>query len=692
MNVSFDLETPVTSLRGVGPSRGKALGSIGIQTVKDLLLHFPRRYEDRREITPLGELEEGKPSLVVGTLCRLRSVRTRRRDGRGSLLLVMGEMREGTERLRLSWFNRPGLSRSLGAGKRISVFGKVEKGETGWEMSSPDYEVLEGTLCPQTGIVPIYPLAAGLSQSFLRSLTRFILESPQAKGLLEETLPGRVLSGEEFPELAKAIEWLHYPPDEKAWKKARGRVAFEELFSLQARLRNSRLALERTSRAPIVRQGHLTAAFLGEGLPFSLTGPQQEALSEIIEDLGRETPMRRLLHGDVGTGKTAVALGASMAAIDSGLQVAFMVPTEVLAWQHYRNASPIFRRLGAFCGVLTSGCSPDDRRYSASTLAEGIPGLFFGTQALFQEGTAWKKLGFVIVDEQHRFGVEQKASLIEKGNNPHLLVMSATPIPRTLTLTAYGELDVTTLGGSLPGRKSVKTFILGKERLARLMARVRKEILSGGQVIWVCPFLQEREEDTAVSARRRLGEIRENLPDVPAGLIHGQMPAAEKDEAMEDFAEGRTRLLVATTVVEVGIDVAGTTMIVVEDAERFGLSQLHQLRGRAGRGQGGGICVLLTATEDREAKERLEILAANTDGLRIAEEDLRLRGPGALCGTRQHGVTEFRVADLSRDRSLVELARRKAKELEIGDPLLEFKSWLSDPDKAGEGTPCPVLG
>ena len=692
MNVSFDFETPVTSLRGVGPSRGKALGSIGIQTVKDLLLHFPRRYEDRREITPLGELEEGKPSLVVGTLCRLRSVRTRRRDGRGSLLLVMGEMREGTERLRLSWFNRPGLSRSLGAGKRISVFGKVEKGETGWEMSSPDYEVLEGTLCPQTGIVPIYPLAAGLSQGFLRSLTRFILESPQAKGLLEETLPGRVLSGEEFPELAKAIEWLHYPPDEKAWKKARGRVAFEELFSLQARLRNSRLALERTSRAPIVRQGHLTAAFLGEGLPFSLTGPQQEALSEIIEDLGRETPMRRLLHGDVGTGKTAVALGASMAAIDSGLQVAFMVPTEVLAWQHYRNASPIFRRLGAFCGVLTSGCSPDDRRYSASTLAEGIPGLFFGTQALFQEGTAWKKLGFVIVDEQHRFGVEQKASLIEKGNNPHLLVMSATPIPRTLTLTAYGELDVTTLGGSLPGRKSVKTFILGKERLARLMARVRKEILSGGQVIWVCPFLQEREEDTAVSARRRLGEIRENLPDVPAGLIHGQMPAAEKDEAMEDFAEGRTRLLVATTVVEVGIDVAGTTMIVVEDAERFGLSQLHQLRGRAGRGQGGGICVLLTATEDREAKERLEILAANTDGLRIAEEDLRLRGPGALCGTRQHGVTEFRVADLSRDRSLVELARRKAKELEIGDPLLEFKSWLSDPDKAGEGTPCPVLG
>lgn len=692
MNVSLDLETPVTSLRGVGPSRGKALGSIGIETVKDLLLHFPRRYEDRREITPLSELEEGKSSLVVGTLCRLQSVRTRRRDGRGSLLLVMGEMREGTARLRLSWFNRPGLSRSLGEGRRISAFGKVEKGETGWEMSSPEYEILEGTLCPQTGIVPIYPLAAGLSQGFMRNLTRFILQSPQAKGLMEETLPGRVLSGEEFPELAKAIEWLHYPPDEKAWKKARSRVAFEELFSLQARLRNSRLVLEKASRAPIVRQGRLTAAFLGEGLPFSLTGSQQEALSEIIEDLGRDTPMRRLLHGDVGTGKTAVALAASMAAIDSGLQVAFMVPTEVLAWQHYRNASPIFRRLGAFCGVLTSGCSPDDRRCSTSALAEGIPGLFFGTQALFQGGTAWKKLGFVIVDEQHRFGVEQKASLIEKGNNPHLLVMSATPIPRTLTLTAYGELDVTTLGGRLPGRKSVKTFILGKERLAKLMARIRKEILSGGQVIWVCPFLLEREEDAAVSARKRLGEIREILPDVPAGLFHGQMPAAEKGEVMEDFVEGRTRLLVATTVVEVGIDVAGTTMIVVEDAERFGLSQLHQLRGRAGRGQGGGICVLLTETEDREAKERLEILAANTDGLRIAEEDLRLRGPGALCGTRQHGVTEFRVADLSRDRSLVELARRKAKDLEIGDPLLEFKSWLSETEKAGEGTPSPVLG
>jgi len=692
LNASLDLGTPVTSLRGIGPSRGKALGSIRVKTVKDLLLHFPRRYEDRRKISLLGELEEGKSALVVGNLCRLRSGRTRRRDGRGNLLLVSGEFREGPERLRLSWFNRPGLARSLGEGKRIAVFGRVERDETGWSMASPEVEALGEARAPQTGILPLYPLAAGLTQAFFRALTRFLLESAQEKGFLQETLPERILSGEGFPGLFQAIQWLHYPPDEKAWKKARDRIAFEELFSLQARFRKNRLALEETSSAPLVRPGKFTEAFLEKGLPFSLTASQQQALSEIIEDLGRHTPMRRLLHGDVGSGKTAVALGASMAVIDSGLQVAFMVPTEVLAWQHYRNNAPIMRRLGVCCGVLTSGCSHEERKHSLQALEQGVPGIFFGTQALFQEGTGWKNLGFVVVDEQHRFGVEQKAALVEKGNNPHLLVMSATPIPRTLTLTAYGELDVTSLIDKPPGRKKVRTFILGKESLGKLLARVRKEVLSGGQVLWVCPFLQGREEEMAVSALKRFEEIRENLPDVQAGLIHGQMPAAEKDRVMEGFVEGRTGLLVATTVVEVGIDVAGATMIVVEDAERFGLSQLHQLRGRVGRSSGDGICVLLTSAKEKDAKERLEILALHTDGLKIAEEDLKLRGPGSLCGTRQHGVTEFRVADLSRDLPLVELARRKAANLKTGDPLLEFNSWFSDWDRWEEETTCPVLG
>jgi len=692
LNASFDLGSPVTSLRGVGPSRGKALGSIGVKTVKDLFLHFPRRYEDRRKISLLGELEEGKSALVVGHLCRFRSVRTRRRDGRGNLLLVSGELREGQVRLCLSWFNKPALSRFLGEGKRIAVFGRVERGETVWEMSSPEVEVLEETRNPQTGIFPLYPLAAGLSQAFLRSLTRFILEVPGTKGLLKETLPDRFLPDAGFPELAQAIQWLHYPPDEKCWKKARDRVAFEELFCLQARLRKNRLDLEATSSAPLVRPGKLAAAFLEKGLSFRLTASQQQALTEITEDLGRYTPMRRLLHGDVGSGKTAVALGASMAVIDSGLQVAFMVPTEVLAWQHYRNNAPILRRLGACCGVLTSGCPPEERKNSLEALGKGIPGIFFGTQALFQEGTEWKKLGFVVVDEQHRFGVEQKAALVEKGINPHLLVMSATPIPRTLTLTAYGELDITTLKERPPGRKTVRTFILGKQRLAKLMARVRKEIFSGGQVLWVCPLLQEKQAEIAVSAIKRFAEIRKDLADVPAGLIHGQMPASEKDRVMESFTGGGTKLLVATTVVEVGIDVAGATMIVVEDAERFGLSQLHQLRGRVGRSSGEGICVLLTAAEERQAQERLQILAAYTDGMKIAEEDLRLRGPGALCGTRQHGVTEFRVADLSRDLPLVELARRKAMDLKTGDPLLGFSSWLSDGDGSEGDNTCPVLG
>lgn len=686
------LESPVSFLKGVGPAREKSLLSAGVRTLKDLFLHFPRRYEDRRRAVPLRDLVEGKSGLVVGVLDRVKSKKTRRRDGKGSLLIFSGVIQEPGEILHCAWFNCPGLSGRLRQGDRVALFGKVERDETGWSMCNPEFQILEGDQLPETGILPLYPLASGLSQVFLRRMTKSLFESPETRSLLSETLPGGLTKDLDLVRWDQAIEWLHYPPDENSWKAARKRVAFEEFFTLQVRLRKSRLDLMGSGMAPVIRPGARTLLFLEKKLPFNLTKPQRNSIEEIWADLGRDVPMRRLLHGEVGSGKTVVALGAAMAAIDSGQKVAFMVPTEVLALQHYRRVGPILASMGVQCRILIGGEGRHEKSTNLASLENEASALVFGTHALFQSKVSWRNLGLVIVDEQHRFGVTQKSALVDKGLNPHLLVMSATPIPRTLTLTAYGELDVSRLDEPIPGHKPVRTFLLGKEKLPKLLDRVKREIASGGQVLWVCPHLEENGSAETASVTARLAEIRRLVPGLPAGIVHGQMPSVLKEEAMDQFEKGEIRLLVATTVVEVGIDVPGATMIVIEDAERFGLSQLHQLRGRVGRGSREGVCVLLASPEGEEAIERLRLLTKIEDGFSVAEADLRLRGPGSLCGTRQHGITNYRVADLVRDKGLLEKARLEAQRLQAGDPLLEVRTWFSgDEDYRGSQEP-PLLG
>ncbi|NLI96914.1 MAG: ATP-dependent DNA helicase RecG [Synergistaceae bacterium] len=681
------LESSILTLKGVGKTRERILRSLGVSTLRDLFLYFPKRYEDRRRIVSIHELEKGKPALLVGTLTSLEFSRGVR-HGKGGVRSVLSAVFEDHgETLLVKWFNASGVVSRLFEGTRISIYGRPEKGRGGWEMTNPGFEILENEAFQETGILPVYPLAAGLRQKTLRRIMRDLIRE-QGGRLLEETLPGELRRRQGLVGLREAIETLHFPPDEAAWRAARKRIVFEELFQLQVKYRKARLEQAFFRKAPVIRAGERTKSFLEKGLPFRLTEDQERALGEILKDLENSVPMRRLLHGEVGSGKTAVALGAAMAAIESGQQVAFMAPTEVLARQLHTRAAGLFSSVGVGCWLLAGKETSRGKGKRLSPAEACVPGLFFGTQALFQEKTEWKNLGLVIIDEQHRFGVSQKAALVRKGNSPHLLVMSATPIPRSLALTAYGELDLTRLNGRIPGRKPVRTCLLEKRDLKGLFRRVREEVASGGQVLWVCPLLEEKVPRKAVPVRERFQCIQKELPDLPSGWIHGKMAPNEKEEAVRRFEDGETKILVSTTVVDVGIDLPGATVIVVENAECFGLSQLHQLRGRVGRGQREGACVLLVPSRSEGTVERLSVFLQTTDGFALAEADLRLRGPGALCGVRQHGVTEFKLADPSRDRILLERARDEAGRLRPEDELLAFSSWVcADPGEALTGIP-----
>jgi ATP-dependent DNA helicase RecG len=685
------LDSPVSVVKGVGVARERALNSLGVRTLRDLMLHFPRKYEDRRRIRSFCELEEGKRALVVGLVGRVKSSEARRRVGGGRFSVFSAVLEQGNDRLTATWFNLPGLSAKVVPGTFLALFGKVEGNPQEWEMLNPAFEILAPGTFPATGILPVYPLAAGLSQVVLRKLVKQLLDCPQTRECLRETLSEALRKRCGLLGLAEAIEWLHFPPDERAWKAARKRIVFEEMFHFQVKLRKTRLGLSEGKRAPVIVPGERTKSFLEKVLPFKPSIGQVKALEEIWADLASPIPMRRLLHGEVGSGKTVVALGAAMAAIESGLKVAFMVPTEVLARQHYERAAPLLSSVGVDCALLAGREDSALRQRSLDSVKKEEPCLLFGTHALFQSGVSWRNLGLVIVDEQHRFGVSQKSALVDKGEAPHLLVMSATPIPRTVVLAEFGELDVSRLDETLPGRKPVETYRVGKGSQKGLLQRIKREVDSGGQVLWVCPLLGEKGSSHAASVKERLESIRLQLPGVPVGMLHGQMTSQEKNEALDRFEKRETGVLVATTVLEVGIDLPGATMIVVEDAERFGLSQLHQLRGRVGRGERGGICVLFSSPADEESAERLNVLLETTDGFALAEEDLRLRGPGALSGLRQHGATEFRIADLARDTALFVLARAEAQTLCNHDALLNFSSWVcKGSEEKGEGS--PLLG
>ena len=672
------LQISVQYLKGVGPLRAAELAAAGVQTVEDLLLTLPHRYEDRARLQPIREVRAGEAASVSGTVlsCGLRT--TRRPGFRIFEMLVQ----DASGRILVAFLNQAFLKDVFRARQGVMLHGRVDRRPTGGlQITNPDYEVVsdeagDGGASIHTGrIVPVYEKIGSLTPKSLRRVVHDALQRLPAE--VADPLPDPVRRGLGIPPRRRALFEAHFPPPgtstealDRFRTPAQQGLIFEEFFFFQAGLLlRRREADTRVKPRRIVVNDRIRQAARAV-LPFRLTGDQRRALREIVEDMQRPRPMNRLLQGDVGSGKTIVALLAALVALENGLQVALMSPTEVLAEQHYAGVSRVLAP-SRFATALLAGTLPSGtRREVAGRVANGASHLVVGTHALVQGGVRFKSLGLAIIDEQHRFGVVQRATLRDKGLDPDVLVMTATPIPRTLAMTAYGDLDVSEIRERLPGRLPVRTVVCGESRRADVHDLIRTELRAGRQAFVVCPLVEESEKLDLLAATEMAAELQAHVfPDARVGLVHGRTGTADRERTMTAFVAGAIDVLVATTVIEVGIDVPNATVMVIEQAERFGLAQLHQLRGRVGRGAGQSHCVLVHASRlSGAARARLRALAETTDGFEIAERDLELRGPGDFFGTRQSGVPLFRVGDLLRDHRLMEEARRAAA------------AWLAGPD------------
>jgi len=652
--------TPVRYLRGVGPEREKLLAKLGIRTIGDLLLHRPRRHEDRRRFAAIAELRLGEPAAVKGRVAAM-GVKRLRRTRRSLFELIL---EDGNSRLHCRWWNAPYMQQYFRVGEEIVAFGKPSRLKPP-TMDQPEAEAVDEAE-PEAFVhlgrlVPIYPATEGLSQRALRTLVWRALEQspplPEPRGL---PAPEGMLSYD------AAVRRLHFPENEEDVEAARRRLAYEELFALQLELQRRRWNLERKARAPrCAGDNRLIRPFVAR-LGFQLTEAQVKVLREIRRDMAGPAPMRRLLQGDVGSGKTVAAACAALMAMESGFDAVFMAPTEVLAEQQRRAFCGWFEPLGLEVALLTGERKilPEDRPLFCGSGPENRrrPVLYVGTHALLHYEFDPERLGLVIIDEQHKFGVYQRTRLLRKGRCPHLLVMTATPIPRTLGLTLYGDLDVSTIDASPPGRGRLRTFVRREASLPKIWRFVREQLEAGRQAYIVYPRLQENDEDAGIKAvLQEHSRLERLLAPHPLGLLHGKLSAQEKTRVMQDFREGRLAALVATSVIEVGLDVPNATVMVVENADRFGLAQLHQLRGRIGRGPYDAYCILVSSAKNPEAKARLKAMEETADGFRIAEADLRLRGPGEFLGSRQSGPARLRFADLTKDLELARLARDRAR-------------------------------
>ena len=649
---------PVTALKGVGPTLAKRLSRLGIESVADLLFWLPTRYEDRTHIVPIGSLRPGMRAAVEGTI-ELAEVVFR---GRRSLLVRLSD---GTGFLTLRFFHFSGAQQAqLVRGARLRCFGEVRRGKHGPEIVHPEYkdagapdkQAVEGAL------TPIYPVTEGVQQGRFRNLTAQALAAV-GDGELADWLPEAIQRELKLPGLREALQFVHRPPPdarlaelEAGRHPAQRRLAFEELLAQQLSLRRLRNEIRRDPAWKVEAHNELAGKLLA-GTGFTLTSAQQRVLAEIRADLAIPHPMLRLVQGDVGSGKTIVAALAAADAVEAGYQAALMAPTELLAEQHTQNFTRWLAPLG-LAPVLLTGRLPAKMRHEAEAiLAEGKPGVVIGTHALFQEDVRFRRLALVIVDEQHRFGVHQRMRLREKGSHgryPHQLIMTATPIPRTLAMTAYADLDVSVIDELPPGRTPVVTVAMPDSRRDEVVQRIRTACLAGRQAYWVCPLIEESELLEAQAAEDTAAALAAALPDVKVGIVHGRMPPSAREKTMAKFKAGEIGLLVATTVIEVGVDVPNASLMIIENAERMGLAQLHQLRGRVGRGSEASSCLLLWhAPLSGMAKERLAVLRSTSDGFVVARRDLELRGPGELLGTRQTGLMQLKVADLMRDADLV---------------------------------------
>ena len=662
--------TPVTELSGVGPGIAAKLAGLGIETLLDLLFHLPLRYEDRTRVHAIGALSAGETALTCG---RIESANVRF-GRRRSLVVSIGDG-TGTMAMRLFHFNE-NQRRQLRPGRRIACFGEIHATSGGIETAHPEYRLLdEDAGAPTTDrLTPVYPAAAGLGQALLRRLTGEALDRLERGPDIADLLPEEVAVHHGFTGLAGALRAVHRPPAGTRidaaldpGHPARRRLAFEELLAHHLALRVLRRRLDRRHAAALDRGDTLVRRFTG-ALPFALTAAQHRVAKEVRIDLARTRPMHRLVQGDVGAGKTVVAAVAAVTAVANERQVALMAPTELLAEQHFANFRGWLEPLGVEVVWLSGRLGSRERARVLARIAGGGAAVAVGTHALFQSEVAFADLGLVIVDEQHRFGVEQRLALRGKGERgalqPHQLIMTATPIPRTLAMTAYADLDTSVIDELPPGRIPVDTAVAPSGRRPEVVARIHRACGRGDQAYWVCTAIEESDAIACRAAEETARELAGALPELRVGLVHGRMPAAEKDAAMAAFKEARTDVLVATTVIEVGVDVPNASLMVIENAERLGLAQLHQLRGRIGRGARRSACVLMYDGPLTEAaRARLEVLRATTDGFRIAERDLEIRGPGDLLGTRQTGLARLRIADLARDLPLLPGVERAASEL-----------------------------
>lgn len=659
-----DLQTDVRYIKGIGEARAKALSKLGIATLQDLIGYFPRRYEDRTMTRTIRELKLGE-TVCVRAMIANDPVASRISGGR---TVVKARAVDDSGALDLTFFNQEYRKNSLHRGETYIFCGKVEGNLLARRMINPIVEQ-EGQQVLTGHIVPIYPLTAGVSQNLLYKAVGQGLTA--CRHLLTDCLPDAVRQAHSLCHSGYAYENIHFPADAEALNLARRRMAFEELFILSCGLQM--LRSRRTDVAgPACKAADMEKFY--RALPFPLTKAQRRAITEAVTDMKSGRPMNRLCQGDVGSGKTMVAAGCVWFAAQSGWQSALMAPTEILARQHYENLAPLFEKFGLRCALLTGSTKARERRDILENLALGTIDLCIGTHALLTEDVSYARLGLVITDEQHRFGVNQRAALGQKAENPHMLVLSATPIPRTLALIIYGDLDVSVMNELPPGRQKVDTFAVGESYRQRVNRFIRKQVEAGHQVFIVCPLVGQEDHipDERKAAAAYAKKLREEVfPDLRVCLLHGKMKAKEKEKVMEDFAAGNGDILVATTVVEVGVDVPNATCMVVENAERFGLSQLHQLRGRVGRGQAKSYCILLSEHPSEETKRRLKVMTKTNDGFEISREDLALRGPGDFFGQRQHGLPALKIADLSCDMALLDEAQQAAKGWMAQDPALE---------------------
>lgn len=667
------LDGGVQFVKGVGPRLAEVFQKVGVTTVRDLITYFPRRYEDRSAIPNIGTLNPGTWVTVRGRLIDIDS-----RPSRGGMVILRATISDRTGSVTLVWFNQPWVRKALTKFEgEILAYGQVKAANWGVEMHAPEWELIEpGEDSEQFGrIIPVYPLTEGLWQKHVRRVVQGALETYLPN--FQDPLTPAILKRQMLRPLRWSLRQIHQPESEEFRLQARARLVFEDLFYPQLAMQMKRLESHEELGIAFDIPSDISTEIKAM-LPFELTGAQKRVIKEVFNDMQRPHPMNRLIQGDVGSGKTAVAASAMLAAVRCGYQAAMMAPTEILAEQHFYNLHHLFDPMGVKAALVVGKQTSKQRKAALALAASGEAQVLVGTHALIQEGVEFQRLGLAIIDEQHRFGVMQRLALRQKSDlNPDVLVMTATPIPRTLTMAFYGHLDVSVIDELPPGRKAVKTYWKLPHERAQVYEGVRKVVSEGRQAYFVCPMIEQSEKMQTQAAQDLYYRLsNQEFKDLRVGLLHGQLKSAEKEQIMDAFRAHELDILVSTVVIEVGVDVPNSTTMVIEDANRFGLAQLHQLRGRVGRGSDQSYCVLIADAKTEEARARIETMVATSDGFKIAEEDLRLRGPGEVMGTKQSGNLDFKIADLAQDTNVLEVAR------DCAIWLLESDPHLAQPDHA----------